>query len=203
MQMPRRRPDQVHEFRISFSDFERAKINRLEQTAVANVALDATTDVLKAAGMALGGGGALLAAFVLLKWKAPQIIAEVQEKANEVLDGAIDAVLPGTPAEDRRAAQAFAVRRGEIAKREATYCTFSSAKYDEAECSRTQDMKDQYFAELEAFRRILATRYTVEQRAAIYAGLGDINPDFVEGGNTASYDDYLEAITKTIWRSFF
>ena len=201
--MPRRRPDQVHEFRISFSDFERAKINRLEQTAVANVALDATTDVLKAAGMALGGGGALLAAYVLLKWKAPQIIAELQETANGVLDGALDAVLPGTPAEDRRAAQAFAVRRGEIAKREATYCTFSSDKYDEAECSRTQEMKDQYFVELEAFRRMLASRYTAEQRAAIYAGLGDINPDFVEGGNTASYDDYISAVSKTLWRSIF
>jgi len=201
--MPRRRPDQVHEFRISFSDFERAKINRLEKTAVANVALDATTDVLKAAGMALGGGGALLAAFVLLKWKAPEIIADIQEKANETPDGFVDAVLPGTPAEDRRAAQAFAVRRGEIARREAAYCSFASDKYDEAECSRTQEMKDQYFAELEAFRRMLATQYTIEQRAAIYAGLGDINPDFVEGGNTASYDDYISAVTKTIWRSIF
>jgi hypothetical protein len=193
----------VHEFRISFSDFERAKINRLERAAIANVALDATTDVLKAAGMALGGGGALLAAYVLLKWKAPQIIAEVQEAANGFLDGAVDAVRPGTPAEDRRAAQAFAVRRGEIAKREATYCTFSSDKYDEAECERTQQMKDQYFAELEAFRRMLMSRYTKEQRAAIYAGLGDINPDFVEGGNTQSYDDYISAVTKTIWRNLF
>lgn len=201
--MPRRRPDQVHEFRISFSDFERAKINRLEQTAIANVALDATTDVLKAAGMALGGGGALLAAYVLLKWKAPQIIAEVQEAANGVLDNALDAVLPATPVEDRRAAQAFAERRGELAKREATYCTYSSEKYDEAECSRTQEMKDQYFIELEAFRRMLASRYTVEQRAAIYAGLGDINPDFVEGGNTQSYDDYISAVTKTLWRTLF
>jgi len=47
------------------------------------------------------------------------------------------------------------------------------------------------------------SRYTKEQRAAIYAGLGDINPDFVEGGNTTSYDDYISAVTKTIWRSIF
>jgi len=199
--MPRRRPDRVHEFRISFSDFERAKINRLEQTAIANVALDATTDVLKAAGMALGGGGALLAAFVLLKWKAPDIIADVQEKANDVFDAVIDGVLPGTPAEDRRAAQAFAVRRGEIAKREATFCAFSSEKYDAQECSNTQQAKDQYFAELNAFRSMLRDRYSAGERAAIYAGLGDINPDFVEGDSTMSYDDYIKAGWSAFWSS--
>jgi len=63
--MPRRRPDKVVEHRISLSDFERTKINQVQKIAAANVGLDAVTGVAMAAGTALAGGGALLAALVL------------------------------------------------------------------------------------------------------------------------------------------
>jgi len=172
--MPRRRVDKVIEHRLSFSDFERQKINRLEQAAVANVALDAFTDVAKAAGMALGGGGALLAAFVLLKWKAPEIIAEVTNATNSALDTVADVVLPGQPIELRREAQRLAKERGEIAKAEATYCSFSSEMYDEVQCSQVQQRKDKYFQDLEAFQELANDSAWAD---LIYAGQGDVEPE--------------------------
>ena len=95
--MPRRRPDKVIEHRISLSDFERAKINRVEKIAAANVGLDAITGVAMAAGTALAGGGALLAAVVLMKWKAPDIIADVTNATNSTLDTVADVLLPANP----------------------------------------------------------------------------------------------------------
>jgi hypothetical protein len=172
--MPRRRVDKVIEHRLSFSDFERQKINRLEQAAIANVALDAVTDVAKAAGMALGGGGALLAAFVLLRWKAPEIIADVTNATNNALDTVADVILPGSPVELRREAQRLAKERGEIAKAEATYCSYSSDKYDEVQCSQVQQRKDKYFQDLEAFRELANDSAWAD---LIYAGQDDIEPE--------------------------
>jgi hypothetical protein len=199
--MPRRRPDVVHEYRISLSDFERKKIEQASAIAAANVGLDAVTDVLKAAGTALGGGGALLAAYVLMKWKAPNIVPEILEKTNGALDTVFDTLVPGTPAEDRRRAQDFAARRAELAKKEATYCEFSSESYDEQQCSLVQQEKDQYFIELKAFQNDLRQRYGPGDRAIIYSGLGDINPDFVDGGNTTTFDDYVKAGWLGVWKA--
>jgi len=201
--MPRRRPDVVHEYRISLSDFERKKLEQVQALATANVGLDAFTDVLKAAGTALGGSGALLAAFVLLKIKAPDIIPAVLEKTNGAIDTVFDTLVPGTPAEDRRRAQEFAKRRGEIAKKEATYCEFSSESYSEQQCALVQQEKDQYFIELEAFQNDIKQRYGPGDRNIIYKGLGDINPDFVDGGNTTGYDDYVKAGWLGVWKALF
>jgi len=201
--LPRRRPDVVHEYRISLSDFERKKVEQIQTIAAANVGLDAVTNVLQAAGTALGGAGALLGAFVLMRWKAPEIIAEIQDKANGILDGVLDGLTPGTPATDRRRAQDLAERRGQIAKEEATYCTFSSDKYDAAQCSLVQQKKDQYFADLRAFQTEIRTRYDLVGRKAIYYGLGDIDPDFVDGDSTTSYDDYVKAGYFGFWSGLF
>jgi len=177
--LPRRRPDQVIEHRISLSDFERSKITRVEQIAAANVGLDAVTNLAMAAGTALAGGGAFLAAYVLMKWKGPEIIADVTNFTNSALDSVVDAILPGTPIEYRRQAQELARRRGEINREINAYCTFAADSYDQAKCSQAQDAKDQYFKDLEAFR-ILVSQENQSVKDLIYAGLGDINPDFVE-----------------------
>jgi hypothetical protein len=182
--MPRRRPDHVHEFRISFSDFERDKINRLETAAIANVGLDAVTDTLKAAGAALGGAGGLLAAYVLLKWKAPEIIADITNVTNGALDAVVDTFLPGTPIEFRREAQRLAAERGAIAKDEAAYCSFSASTYDEARCSSTQERKDKYYDDRRRLNKMLRDAYKGKAyygvASFVYAGLGDIDPAWTE-----------------------
>ena len=178
--MPRRRPDVVHEYRVSLSDYERSTLNEIVTTQQANVAVDGITATLQAAGSALAGGGLMLAAVVLMRWKGPELIPTILNKTNETLDSIADTFLPGSPVEARRTAQAFAERRGEIAKREATYCSRDSAQYSETECSTTQQMKDQYFADLEAFRAMVREQYGDAPIVdLIYRGLGDINPGFV------------------------
>ena len=178
--MPRRRVDKVVEHRVSLSDFERAQLKEIIDTQQANIAVDGITATLNAAGTALGGAGALLAAGVLMMWKAPNIIASVTDKTNTIFDGIADVFLPGTPVEHRRYAQDLAKRRGEIAKEEASFCTLSSSKYDEAKCSQTQIKKDQYFTDRAAFHSMLMSTYELAAREMIYFGLGDVNPNFVE-----------------------
>ena len=177
--MPRRRPDVVHEYRISLSDFERQRIDEAISTSQANVAIDGVTNLAMAAGTAMAGAGGLLAAGVLMLWKAPQIISMVTNVTNGALDTIVDTILPGTPIEHRRYAQELARRRGEIATNQTTFCTASASTYDEAKCSLNEIAKDQYFADLGAFRAMVKNTYDTGGAAVIYYGLGDINPDFV------------------------
>jgi len=191
--MPRRRPDEVIEHRISLSDFERNKITRLEQIALTNVGLDAFTDVLKAGGMALGGAGGLLAAFVLLKWKAPEIITDITEVTNGALDGVYDIILPGKPIELRREAQALAKRRGTINREINAYCTLSASTADAAKCSAAQEAKDQYFRDLEQHQQRVLESAAGRWGWAdlIWAGLGDIDPNKDSNPNN-DYDDSIQ-----------
>ena len=179
--MPRRRVDKVIEHRISLSDFERDQIRTAITTAQANVAVDGVTATLNAAGAALGGAGALLAGVVFAMWKAPTLWVDFTEKVtNPLIDDIVDTILPGTPVEHRRYAQDLAKRRGQIAKDEAAYCSHSASTYDEVRCSQVQQQKDQYFADRDAFHKMLMETYDIAGRVAIYYGLGDVNPDFVE-----------------------
>jgi len=149
-------------------------------TAQANVALDGVTATLNAVGTALGGAGALLAGLVFMKWKGPTLWVDFTENVtNPFIDNIVDTILPGTPVEHRRYAQDLAARRGQIANEEAAFCSLSASTYDEAKCSTTQQKKDQYFADLETFRKMLRETYSRGEREVIYYGLGDINPDFV------------------------
>ena len=178
--MPRKPVDQVIEHRISLSDFERAQIKEAVTTQQANIAIDGITATLQAAGTAMAGAGGLLAALVFMSWKGPTILAKVTDKTNGILDGIVDTFLPGTPIEHRRYAQDLAKRRGDIASAEAAYCSFDSDKYSESRCSQVQAEKDQYFADRAAFHKMLMETYDITGRVAIYYGLGDVNPDFVE-----------------------
>jgi len=182
--MPRRRPDIVHEYRISLSDYERSKIEEALTTSQANVAIDGITATLQAAGAALGGAGGLLAAFVLLKWKAPEIIADITNVTNTALDTVVDTFLPGTPLEFRREAQRLAAERGAIAKDEAAYCTFAASTYDEARCSATQERKDKYYEDRFRLNKLLRDTYKGQAyygvAGFVYAGLGDIDPSWTE-----------------------
>lgn len=173
--MPRRRPDKVIEHRISLSDFERTKVNRLEKVAATGVAVRGVTGIATGAGIALAGSGGLLAALVFMKFKAPDIIANVTNATNGALDVVGDVLLPGQPIELRRRAQELAKERGEIAKLETTYCTLSSEKYSAAECSQVQLRKDQYFHDLEVFRQEVNDANLFEAWFAT-RGQGDVAP---------------------------
>jgi len=180
--MPRRRPDVVHEYRISLSDYERSKVEEVATIAKANIAIDGVTSTLQAAGTALGGGGALLAAFVLLKWKAPEIIADITNVTNGVLDSIVDTILPGTPIEFRREAQRLAAERDAIAKAKAAYCTLAADTYDEVKCSATFERTDKYFHDRAMLNKLLRDAYQGTAyygvKQFVYGGLGDIDPNW-------------------------
>lgn len=180
--MPRRRPDVVHEYRISLSDYERSKVEEVATIAKANIAIDGVTATLQAAGTALGGAGAFLAAFVLLKWKAPEIIADITNVTNDALDSIVDTFLPGTPIEFRREAQRLAAERGAIAKDEAAFCTFAASTYDEARCSATFERKDKYYEDRRRLHKLLRESYQGQAyygvKYFVYGGLGDIDPEW-------------------------
>ena len=148
-------------------------------TRQAAIAVQGVTNTLSAVATGLAGFGGLLAALTFAAWKAPTLWVDFTEKfTNPLIDNIVDTILPNTPVEHRRYAQDLAKRRGELAKQEAAFCSFNSAKYDEAKCSQTQLAKDQYFDDLEAFRKLLQETYTAGERELIYYGLGDINPAF-------------------------
>lgn len=180
--MPRRRPDIVHEYRISLSDYERSKIEEALTTAQANVAVDGVTSTLRAVGEAMKGAGSLLAAFVLLKWKAPEIIADVTNTTNKALDTIVDTFLPSTPLEYRREAQRLAQERGSIAKEQSAFCTFAADTYDEAKCSATLERKEKYFQDRARLNKLLRDAYKGKAYYVaaqfVYGGLGDIDPNW-------------------------
>jgi len=182
--MPRRRPDVVHEYRISLSDYERSKVEEVATLAKANIAVDGITNTFQAAGTALAGTGAFLAGLVLLKWKAPEIIADVTNTTNNLLDGFYDTFLPGTPIEYRREAQRLAAERSAIATDEAAFCTFAASTYDEARCSATNERKEKYFQDRALLNQLLREAYkgrTYKGAAKfVYYGLGDVDPSWVE-----------------------
>jgi len=218
--MPRRRPDTVFEHRISLSDFERQRIDEVITTAQANVAVDGLTATLTAvSGIGLAGA-ALLGSFVFMKWKGPTILVDLFTKVTEttspVLDTITDFILPSNPVELRREAQRLAKVRGEIAKAEANFCAFSSGNYSEAQCSNVQAYKDQYFIELEALRTQVRDATVGAAKVSygglvgdalatfIFAGLGDIDPNYGTGSSafTAEQRAYYRTLTaqeKAIW----
>jgi hypothetical protein len=162
-----------------------------------NQRLDAITATAQAFGTALAGAGGILAGLGLLAWGGPAILDTIQEKANETLDGLTDAILPKTPVEFRREAQALAVRRGQINEKINRFCSSDSPDYNETSCSLAHDEKDLYFQDLEAFRERVR-QANIEQDGFywrfIFGGLGDIDPyssDPTKGSNQSWWRYFL------------
>ena len=142
------------------------------------------------------GAGIGFASFVLMKWLTPDIplilkdlpgkvFDEIVDVATPILDDTVDWAAKGNPIEHRRAAQALAVRRGQLDRDITVFCSPASNNYDEAHCTilNTQ-VKRQYFADLKTFNDMISATYNptspthgITLRNFIYKGLGDINPD--------------------------
>lgn len=195
--MPRKPTEKVIEHRITFGDLERDVLKRALTLQAENQRLDAATSTLNAIGVAVGGSGAILAGLALLKWKAPEIIDAITEKGKGVLDDFTDGILPKTPVQFRREAQALAVRRGQINAEINRYCTSSSPDFNSATCSLAHESKDQYFEDLAAFQERVRAAQIEEDSfywRFIFGGLGDIDPyasDPNSGSNQAWWRYFL------------
>ena len=121
-----------------------------------------------------------------MKYKAPDVIDDLKEFTFGKLDSFADGLLPSTPVEFRRRAQALATERGRLAKAESVFCSFSSEKYDAAQCSATFQEKDAYFVALKQLQEEVAAA-TIEGGplctkagtwwSFIFGNLGDIDPN--------------------------
>lgn len=189
--MPRRKVDETTEHRLTLGEWERGFITKALEVQIENQRLDALTATAQAAGTALAGAGGILAGLALLKWKAPDILDAAKNTTFGALDGVADAILPSTPIQFRREAQALAVRRGEISAKINRFCASNSEYYDAQACTIANDEGDIYFEDLKAFRERVR-QANIEQDGFywrfIFGGLGDIDPydaDPTQGSNQA------------------
>lgn len=197
--MPRRAIDKTTEHRISLGTYERNALAEAFALQRENQRLDAVTSTLQAAGTALAGGGMLWGAMALGTYLGVKLIPTVMDAVagdGGALDTITDIILPGTPVELRREAQALAVRRGQIDAQITRVCTASSEHYNEQACSLAHDEKDIYFQDRAAFReRVRASN--IQQDGFywrfIFGGLGDVEETDSEG-NYASEREW--------WRYF-
>ena len=185
--MPRRAIDNTTEHRISLGTYERNALAEAFALQRENQRLDAVTATLQAAGTALAGGGMLWASIALGAYLGVKLIPTVVDAVagdGGALDVITDSILPGTPVQLRREAQALAVRRGEISAKIQRFCTASSEHYNEQACSLAHDEKDIYFQDRDAHReRVRAAN--IEQDGFywrfIFQGLGDVEEQTDQG----------------------
>jgi len=90
--MPRKASDKIITHRIEFSPKERDLVDTIINTQKENQRLDAITATLNAAGVAIGGSGALIAALGLAAWFG----FNVKDKAKNIFDNVSDSVTNAT-----------------------------------------------------------------------------------------------------------
>ena len=186
--MPRKSTDTVTEHRVTFGDLER---NELKKLVTAETFKD-YGQFAQGAGLVLIGGGVVIASLVGVLKFSPQLFSwakngftNVVTNSSGVFDNPIDSLVKGNPISDRRAAQALAVKRGNIAQNIDVFCIASSDLYSREACSQAQAEKDAYFQELYAFNDTIHATYRdmyedpnnyTRVLNFIYRGLGDIDP---------------------------
>tara|TARA_R110000744_G_scaffold366540_1_gene475631 strand:- start:861 stop:1949 length:1089 start_codon:yes stop_codon:yes gene_type:complete len=187
--MPRTKPGNTVEHRISLSNYERDNLKKFLELQERKVTVNGVTDTLGAVGSALAGGGLLWAAAIFGIWKAPTIGGWISDKIGEVTGdgGLLDDLAGGlifdseeNPITLRREAQRFAARRAELNSNNHAWCTINADSYDIVKCENNLRAVDQYFAELLVFRQKIRDYNEANDAAidsAIYSGLGDIDPD--------------------------
>lgn len=189
--MPRKSTDHAQEQRVTLGNFERGLAEKkIQADNYRSIALG-----VAGSGTLIAGVGAFVAGWAFMKFKAPDVIEDVKGFVFNSLDSAADIILPGNPVELRRQAQALAKERARLASAEAVYCTFSSEKYDAAECSNVFLEKDAYAQALVDFQERVRALYGVggkygnENRrndtywSLIFGGLGDIDPNLDNNPN--------------------
>jgi len=206
--MPRTKPNNTVEHRISLSNFERDALKEIMNTHRENTYIDGVTATLQAGSGILAGSGLLYAAAVFGLWKAPELLATLKDKVGTTLDkvvspgGTLDelasSLLGGNQIELRRKAQALAARRADLVNEQAAYCTYSAETYDAQMCSSVFGKKDLYYADLKAFQEEIREYVRVNNgdiSNAIYYGLGDIDPDKDSDPNTSRAQAAPESTT--------
>jgi len=200
--MPRKASDKTVTHRIELGLNERAELKEIIKTQKENQRLDAITATFQAAGMAIGGIGALGAGLALAAWLAPGLIDTIKDKGNEVVDditkggiSIINDILP-SGAQIPEAAELkaeydrlFAALRAAGAKKN-QFCTPSSIDYNGQQCQITTDEYENAKKELDDHITRMKELANAIKEGSLQDGLEKINPifKFMPGGDWSIWD---------------
>ncbi len=201
--MPRKASDKTVTHRIELGLVERDKLNQIINTQKENQRLDALTATLQAAGMAIGGIGALGAGLALAAWLAPGIIDSVKNKTKDAVDdltkkgiSILNDVLPEnariTEVEElRNEYDSLQASLRAAGARKNQFCTPSSIDYNEQTCVIATDEYDNAKKELNDYITRMKEYAEAVKEGGLQEGLEKINPifKFMPGGDWSIWDD--------------
>mgnify|MGYP001234557132 CR=1 FL=1 len=184
--MPRKASDKIITHRIEFSPKERELVDTIIDTQKENQRLDAITSTLNAAGVAIGGSGALIAALGLAAWFGFSVKDKIKDVFEDLKDDVSDFV-PFTGMTKDELGQAFLdkmginpndldARRRDLMNQSARFCNTNSQYYDPTECARVRAEQDQLTQEYKDLQR----------RAQLLVADGDTDGSLLWGINTLS-----------------
>ena len=156
--MPRKASDKIITHRIEFSPKERELVDSIISTQKENQRLDAVTATLNAAGVAIGGSGALIAALGLAAWFGFNVKDKAKDIFNDISDTVTDVtskIVTGNTVEenvdiimdsagigvDERTRLKNRMR--ELRQEENRYCDSNSQYYDATECAKIKAEQEQ------------------------------------------------------------
>lgn len=200
--MPRLPSEKTVTHRLELGIPERKKLQEIIDTQKENQRLDAITATFQAAGMAIGGIGALGAGLALAAWLAPGLIQTAKDKATDVVNDVtatgidvLNEVLP--PGAQIPTASKFKEEYDELRAKERAsngrkvyYCTPSSIGFDEQQCQIATDENINDRKEItEFFERIKGLQEAIKE-GKLQEGAGLINPifNFIPGGKWSLWD---------------
>ena len=156
--MPRKKSDKIITHRIEFSPKERELVDSIISTQKENQRLDAVTATLNAAGVAIGGSGALIAALGLAAWFGFNVKDKAKDIFNDISDTVTDVtskIVTGNTVEENvdiimdsagigvDGRTRWKNRMRELRQEENRYCNSNSQYYDATECAKIKAEQEQ------------------------------------------------------------
>tara|TARA_Y100000401_G_scaffold18199_1_gene12335 strand:+ start:1557 stop:2147 length:591 start_codon:yes stop_codon:yes gene_type:complete len=192
--MPRKASDKIVTHRIEFSPRERELVDSIINTQKENQRLDAITSTLNAAGVAIGGSGALIAGLGLAAWFGYSAVDVIKEKFENISDTVADTtaeIMTGQSVDeivqDIMDATGYDVKdlneRGkQLIRLKRRFCNPSSQEYDEQKCAEVdalisqlnqeqQEAKAAMFKQIENLKEAEEDIYSVNLTGKLLYGL--------------------------------
>ena len=174
--MPRKQSDKIITHRIEFSPKERELVDSIISTQKENQRLDAVTSTLNAAGVAIGGSGALIAGLGLAAWFGFSVKDKIIDGFKNISDTVADTtaeIITGSSKEeivqDIMDATGYNVddlqQRGkDLLEQKRRFCNPSSQFYDGEKCAQVDAALEQLNKEQKEARDAIMNQVKIIQQ---------------------------------------
>jgi len=174
--MPRKASDKIITHRIEFSPKERELVDSIISTQKENQRLDAITSTLNAAGVAIGGSGALIAGLGLAAWFGFSLKDKLIDGFKNISDTVADTtaeIITGSSKEeivqDIMDSTGYNVndlqQRGkDLLEQKRRFCNPNSQFYDEEKCAQIDAALEQLSQEQKEARDAIMNQVKVIQQ---------------------------------------